>query len=362
MRLFIKHILEEAKLLVFAQKLYVFFVRIRDRLEVYLLLPALVKSGLVRRIYFAFFSGSFTSEMRLYVAGRYRYLLKVERGEINESLLRRNIHRIEKGLMTPERKEVFALEYISETVNQFVESVNENGSTLLNDWAADILSQYFKISGSHSIIAKATKRFEETYYLKSNPEVSRLPFTKPKVEPDALNHFIMLLEARKSVRRFVPGSVPRRDIVEEAVRLASLAPSSCNRQPFKFVVLTETEKIVKIGRLAGGARTFAETIPALVLLVGSTSLSPSPGDRHLMYIDGSLAAMNFMLALETMGVSSCPINWPDNKRPEKMLRRLVHIEKHERPVMLIAMGKAEESGVVACSARKEVSELLKYNP
>ena len=300
--------------------------------------------------------------MRQYVSGRY-YYLKRSRGKVpNSSLLRRNIHRLEKGLMAENRKSVFGLDYIKQTVDQFQASVLDNPSLLLNDWAYDILSEYFNVVEPTGVVNEAATRFHQVSYSKVHAEISRLPFYKQKLDQEAFSQFSELVATRKSVRTFVPGSVPPREKVEEAVRLAATAPSSCNRQPFQFYVFEDQQKVVSISKLAGGARTFAEGIPALALVIGSTNVSPSPGDRHLMYIDGSLAAMNFMLALESMGIASCPINWPDNKEPEKTLRKMIALEPYERPVMLIAMGEAAEDSLVACSVRKEVSELLKFNP
>ena len=47
----------------------------------------------------------------------------------------------------------------------------------------------------------------------------------------------------------------------------------------------------------------------IIVIVGELDAYEYDRDRHLIYIDGSLAAMTFMLALETLGLSSCPINW-----------------------------------------------------
>jgi nitroreductase len=360
MRKLLRNIFYRAGLLEVAERAFGRWVAIKGLAELRLLLPVLDRSGLLRRFYFAFFSNTFSAEMRQYINGRYFYLRKSRGQSFNESLLRRNIHRLEKGLMAEERKSIFATEYIYETVEQFSASVTEKSFCVLNDWAYDILNEYFSIIESRDVVKRAWEKFNNTSYSKQKPEISKLPHEKRAVEPKAYEHFVDLVNIRKSVRSFVPGSIPPRELVEQAVRLASSAPSSCNRQPFRFVILEKNEDVVAVSQLAGGARSFAEGIPALAIVVGSTSVSPSPGDRHLMYIDGSLAGMNFMLALESQGVSSCPINWPDNKKPEKALRKMIKLEKYERPVMLIAMGKAAETGLVACSVRKEVSEILQF--
>jgi nitroreductase len=123
-------------------------------------------------------------------------------------------------------------------------------------------------------------------------------------------------------------------------------------------VIKDADCVGRLARLAGGARTFAHEIPALVVLVGSLGVSPTAGDRHLMYIDGSLAAMNFMLALQSQAYASCPINWPDQVRADAEMANALALAPYERPLMLMAVGKAAPGAMVACSTRKGLKELL----
>lgn len=80
-----------------------------------------------------------------------------------------------------------------------------------------------------------------------------------------------------------------------------------------------------------------------------------------MYVDGSLAAMNFMLALESMGVSSCPLNWPEDKKKDDIMAQVLSLDKFERPIMMIAYGYSAQDGKLACSVRKPLDQLRKYN-
>ncbi len=75
--------------------------------------------------------------------------------------------------------------------------------------------------------------------------------------------------------------------------------------------------------------------------------------------DASLAAMQFMLALETLGLASCPINWPDIEPLERRMDRELGLPPHLRPVMLIALGYPDPKGGVPYSAKKGADLLLR---
>ena len=51
--------------------------------------------------------------------GRYLYLKRLHEKSENVFLLRRNVHRLEKGLLMRPRRPVFGLKYIEELVNAY---------------------------------------------------------------------------------------------------------------------------------------------------------------------------------------------------------------------------------------------------
>ena len=71
--------------------------------------------------------------------------------------------------------------------------------------------------------------------------------------------------------------------------------------------------------------------------------------------------MSFMLALETLGLSSCAINWPDIEAREKKMETFLKLEKYQRPLMLMGIGYPDPKGMVAFSAKRPIEEIRKYN-
>ena len=97
-------------------------------------------------------------------------------------------------------------------------------------------------------------------------------------------------------------------------------------------------------------------------VVGDLSAYPLERDRHLIYIDASLASMQLMLAAETLGLATCPINWPDIERAEQRIRDLLDLPPHERVIMLIAIGYGDPEGGVPYSQKKQSNVLVHEFP
>lgn len=341
------------------QKWHKNYITFRQKTQYAVIYPVLLRIPFAPNFYFLF-SKSFGNEMKMYLSARRDYLKKQHHRSENLFLLRRNIHRIEKGLIMKNRRKVFAIDYIEETADLLKSLVNGKAANDQIQWAFDVLHQYFEVTEKNPKRDNAKKVFDSlapTFASKGLFTPFSLPLT-PVIDD---NSFATLARKRKSVRFFEAGKIPERSIMDKAVQLAGLAPSSCNRQPFSFHIIDNPDMAKEIAKLPGGTKGFSEELTSMVAVVGQMNVSPSISDRHLMYIDGSLASMNFMLALESMGVASCPINWPDDKAKDEQVRKMLSLDKFERPIMLIAYGYAARDGMLAHSVRKPLDQLRKYN-
>ncbi len=343
----------------FIQGIYHTKIKITEKLQYKFLYPIVLAIPFAQNFYFLF-SKSFGSEMQMFVDARRDYLQKKYAQKDNLFLLRRNIHRLEKGLIMKNRRAVFALDYIEETVSLLKNLVISGNDNEQIQWAFDILTQYFEVTDSAKQIDNAHREFKTLSPIKHTAE-SFIPYPKTEKHQEIDESFYALVKNRKSVRFYDPNRIPDRSLMDKAVDMAGMAPSSCNRQPFCFRIIDDPELVKKMAHLPGGTKGFADEIVAMVAVVGQMNVSPSLSDRHLMYIDGSLAAMNFMLALESMGISSCPLNWPEMKSKDQQVRTLLSLSKHERPIMMIAYGYAEDKSQLACSVRKPLEQLRTYN-
>jgi nitroreductase len=326
------------------------------------LLPVAASGGLLASAYYLLFSRQFRREHRAVLAGRLAYYRGLTGPRTSSPLLRRNIHRLEKGLVMQPRAPVFAEDYIEETVRELSRLRAQGGLEPAEDaWAGDVLAEYFAVVQDTPTIARARAVFAAapagTACDADEPSVPRARSAWAPA-PVAYEQFLELCRRRRSVRWFESRPVPR-ELVLKAIDAAAQAPSACNRQPFLFRYFGDPPEAQRIAALAMGTSGYAHGIPALAVLVANLSCYPEERDRHVAYIDASLAAMQFMLALETLGLASCPINWPDIEVRERRMAQELELPWHLRPVMLLAVGYADPQGGVPFSAKKPAAALLR---
>lgn len=318
-------------------------------------------NGFMASLYYLVISRKFYRQHRAVMLGRLEHIKRLKLPLNSNPQLRRNIHRLEKGLIMQPRKAVFAEVYITETVDAYLQAVKTN--CFCTDelrWARDVLSEYFAVVKDNAVIALARSKFNQSMAAGENVDVSAVPYQHQTLpdNPVSFAQLSTLFLRRRSVRWYQQKKVPS-DIVQQAITAAVLAPSACNRQPFQFYVAYDATKAAELAACAMGTVGFAENIPSLIVVVGDLSAYEAERDRQLIYIDGSLAAMQLMLALETLGVQSCPINWPDEEQREKLLADKLELAYWQRPIMLLAIGYAAPDGGVPFSQKKPVNILIK---
>ena len=322
------------------------------------------RHGRLASLYYLLFSRRFDRQHQAVLTGRLRYLQGGGMQQDSHTLLRRNIHRIEKGLIMQPRKAVFAADYIAETVAAFAEAQANHGHDEDElKWATDVLGRYFEAIDPSSQAAQ----FKPVYLAAisdapSAPlEQSSVPyrFADKRVAKIAPEQFMDLCVQRRSVRWYQQKPVPR-EMLERAVSMATFAPSACNRQPYRFTIADDLAMARKLVAFAPGTKGFADNVPCTIVISADLANYPGERDRNLVYIDASLAAMQLMLALETLGLSSCPINWPDLEHTERKMADFLNLEVNVRPIMLMAVGYACDEGQIPFSQKKSPGQLIDY--
>lgn len=327
------------------------------------LLRLVSRSAWASSLYYGIFSSAFRREHQAVLSGLVRYRAE-ERSEASSVyLLRRNIHRIEKGLVMRPRRPVFATDYVGPTVDSYRRLAEAAGTRRGRveelDWAGDVLGTYFEATSSDPSIDTARSLFEQ----KGVERLARLraPYQRDLSRPPPVGYgdLLALVRRRRSVRWFERREVPR-ELIDQALEVAVQAPSACNRQPYHFRIFDTPELVRQIAAIPMGATGFSDNIPVLAVVVGEQSAYFDERDRHVIYIDASLASMSFLLALESLGLASCCINWPDKEPQESRMKAALGLRPDERVVMLIAIGYPDTEGLVPYSQKRSIETVRTY--
>lgn len=312
---------------------------------------------------------TFNREQYAVLRGRRNYYRNLKQdNRASHVELRRNIHRLEKGLIMQPRRSVFARDYISETVDFYKHAVKQhNQAQNCGDideltWAHDVLERFFKaVDTENPIMKKAYTQFTAIPSIEGT-DSKKAPYLHKDIKQSSVTYqdMLALSTQRRSNRWFKNKKIPR-DIIDKAMMVARQAPSACNRLPYEFKVFDDPELVKQVVNIPFGTGGYAHQVPAIVVIVGKLDGYFSPRDRHNIYVDSSLAAMSFMFALETLGLSSSVVNWPDFEPLEIKMQKALGLDPSERVIMSIVFGYPDEKGGIPFSQKKSLEVIRSYN-
>lgn len=312
---------------------------------------------------------TFNREEFAVLRGRRDYYRNLGKFRRSHTELRRNIHRLEKGLLMQPRRDIFALDYITETIEFYERAVDRCPDQLADidlgelEWAYGVLSEYFAaVRQDDPIVASCQSRFLATHEKFRTSITHKTPYARAKSAQStvAYDDLLALAMQRRSVRWFEQRPVPR-ELIDKALLVARQSPSACNRLPYEFRIFDDPAMVARVAKIPFGSAGYSHQIPTVAVLVGRLSHYFSPRDRHVIYVDSSLACMAFMLALETQGLASSVINWPDFEPLERKMQRTLNLDYDERVIMLVAIGYPDPDGLVAFSEKKSLDVIRRYN-
>ncbi len=106
---------------------------------------------------------------------------------------------------------------------------------------------------------------------------------------------IEVLKCRCSIRTYTKEAVPR-DIIEDIIDCARLAPTAMNDQPWDFIVVTSPERLAQIPPMLGHAEFIAKAAFAVLVLARDTNYAVE---------DCCAATENLLIAAAAHGLGSC---------------------------------------------------------
>jgi nitroreductase len=176
--------------------------------------------------------------------------------------------------------------------------------------------------------------------------------------------FSKLAATRQSVREYRPDRVPR-EAIERCLEAARLAPSACNSQPWKFVVVDDPELVRKVAAatISGPIRfnKFAETAPVIIVVVREPSKAEAVAGgaaRNVpyAYIDIGIAVEHFCLAAAEQGLGTCILGWLVDAR----MKRILSVPANRKIALAITVGYPA-SDRIRQKDRKSLDAIRSYN-
>ena len=143
--------------------------------------------------------------------------------------------------------------------------------------------------------------------------------------------FLEIAEKRYSVRSFDKTEVEDYK-VDLILKAAQLAPTACNRQPQKILVVRTEEGLKKWYQCT--PCHFAETLVFIICYEKEKDWKRSYDGENSGTVDASIITTHMMLEASDIGVGS---TWVMNFDPEK-LGKLFDLPENYIPVSVLAMG------------------------
>ena len=188
-----------------------------------------------------------------------------------------------------------------------------------------------------------------------------------------------VIETRKTIKMFNPNVKISREEMADMFTLAQLAPSKANLQPWRYVVIDETEKKKQLLGLVGHNAPPCESAYVIILVLADLEYQKVLGDlldysiekgclmpqfrensynfllglyeksnteeiRDQVLIDTSLATMQLMLVAKDRGYDTHAIGIFDRKA---VMNVLDVDSKRYAPLMLLAIGKAATAPITS---------------
>lgn len=177
--------------------------------------------------------------------------------------------------------------------------------------------------------------------------------------------FNKLINKRQSVRRYSSSEVEVEKI-NLCLEAARLAPSACNSQPWRFIVVNEPKLSQKVAKETYGPtlrfNKFVKQAPVMVVIViEKPKLTAKLGSqiKHIDYplIDIGIAAEHFCLQATELGLGTCMIGWFN----EKPIKKLLQIPEKKKIGLLISLGYPVDNYFQRKKIRKNLTEMSGFN-
>jgi len=141
--------------------------------------------------------------------------------------------------------------------------------------------------------------------------------------------------ARRSIRKYIAKPVSEKDI-RTMLKAAMAAPSSSNRKPWHFVVVTDRQILDNLARVHPYGKMLFEA-PLCIAVCGDKTISPRAWVQ-----DCSASTENLLLAAVALGLGAVWLGVHPREDRVGPIRKVLNIPETIVPLNLISIGHTAE--------------------
>ena len=269
-------------------------------------------------------------------------------------------HRLEKGMALPSPRHGFGRDVALRLIRSIGRYENDYGPAEVTAFGREALAGYRHFNQG-KLAADLQSAIDRLLATPSDAEhhggVAALTArTLFPFESDTARRFLL---SRRSVRQFDARPVPE-ELLREAVRIAQQAPSVCNRQSARVFASNQRGKMDEMLRFQNGNRGFGDRLGAVIVVASDMRAFTSLGERNQCWVDGGIFAMSLALALHSLHVGACMLNWSVEPGRDRALRRCLGIDDNHAIITMMGAGFPPDNLVVAASPRRSTDSIVKF--
>ena len=173
-----------------------------------------------------------------------------------------------------------------------------------------------------------------------------------------------VIKSRRSIRKYQDRPVEREKI-EQCIEAARLAPSAENVQPWRFIIIDDTELRDKFAQQVFSGiyapMRFVKKAPVIIIILAKPDLIANRIGKqiqgiHYYFVDIGISGEHLALQAHELGMGTCWIGWFNPRK----VRKFFNIPKSYKVASLMTLGyPAEEKSEV--SNRLSLSKIAWFN-
>ncbi|MEG1615844.1 MAG: nitroreductase family protein [Bacteroidales bacterium] len=176
--------------------------------------------------------------------------------------------------------------------------------------------------------------------------------------------FLELVKNRQSDRGFDATRLVEKEKIDRIIEAARLAPSACNGQPWKFIVVDDPQVKGEVAKCCVSKTLFlnhfTQQAPVHIVIVEEKSNFTSNfggwvKKKEFPQVDIGIAAAHMVLAAEAEGLGSCMIGW----FKEEEMKEILGVPKNKRIILDIIIGYSTKPKRE--KKRKNIEEVRSFN-